>query len=176
MLYNCYTYKKQGICATCSGAIKYMKLKLHNVLLITIIVLIIATLAFIWINSSVSPTTSDSISNDVYESVESVTQAVTGSDSLTNHIVRKAAHFIEYAVLGIELSLLLILIKKIRLQPIINCAFAGFATAVIDETIQIFSGRGSNIPDVWIDFAGFCSGFTIIMLFTGLIKLLHKKR
>ena len=36
-------------------------------------------------------------------------------------------------------------------------------TAMVDETIQIFvPGRGSQVTDVWIDFAGACLGVLVV--------------
>ena len=39
-----------------------------------------------------------------------------------------------------------------------------FYIAFIDETIQIFSGRGPQIADVWLDVFGACCGTVIISL------------
>lgn len=38
-----------------------------------------------------------------------------------------------------------------------------FFVAAIDETIQIFSHRGSQLQDVWLDFSGFIVG-TLLLL------------
>ena len=35
--------------------------------------------------------------------------------------------------------------------------------AAIDETIQIFTGRGSQLQDVWLDFAGFTTGLILVL-------------
>ena len=39
----------------------------------------------------------------------------------------------------------------------------GMVTAVIDETIQYYVGRGSMVTDVWIDTAGCLLGCMIVM-------------
>ena len=81
---------------------------------------------------------------------------------VTEHMLRKAAHFTEYAVLG-ALLLGATLGGKSR-----GAAFPplfGLLTAMLDETIQIFSaGRSGQITDVWIDFAGFLVGYLFFRL------------
>ena len=39
--------------------------------------------------------------------------------------------------------------------------FTGFAAAFLDESIQLFSDRGAEIRDVWIDLIGVASGVLI---------------
>ena len=81
---------------------------------------------------------------------------------LTHHMVRKAAHFTEYFILGSFIN------KKLYIQSALICLFV----AVVDESIQLFTAdRGSNIVDVWIDFAGAVSAIFIFLL----IKKIRKK-
>ena len=84
-------------------------------------------------------------------------------------LVRKLAHFCEFFVLGCILSLLLPLRPAMRLLA----AGLGLLTGLIDETIQIFSGRGDQISDVWLDFSGAALG---ILLTSLLLLLLRRKR
>ena len=58
------------------------------------------------------------------------------------------------------------------LQGLANALFAGLAAAVTDETIQIFSQRGSRVADVVLDFSGAVAGALVIAL----IALLHRRR
>ncbi len=83
---------------------------------------------------------------------------------LTDHIIRKAAHFTEYAILG---ALLFAATAGSRRSPSFP-PLAGVLTAMTDETIQIFSeGRSGQVSDVWLDFAGF-------LLLWGLLTLIAK--
>lgn len=94
--------------------------------------------------------------------------------SLTEHMVRKAAHFCEYAVLGVLYGLFFwrqgrgtsytYPLRASWTQRLFNCAAAGLITAVIDESIQIFSGRGPLVSDILIDFCGFGTGFIVLQL------------
>lgn len=48
------------------------------------------------------------------------------------------------------------------MQTAVYTAFAGLITALMDETIQLFSaGRSSQVTDVWIDFAGCVVGIVV---------------
>lgn len=136
---------------------------------IILMVLILATIAFIWSNSLQSISESDARSLDVLALIKPFLGVFVGQDNVTDNLVRKLAHFMEYGALGCELALLLALQKRLLRQSVFNCAFTAMVTALTDETIQIFTGRGSQVQDVWLDFAGACTGILFVLL---LIRLL----
>ena len=79
---------------------------------------------------------------------------------LTDHLIRKAAHFAEYAVLGA----LVFLAADVRHGLWFAPCF-GLLSALADETIQLFAaGRSGQITDVWLDFAGFLVGWLFVLL------------
>ena len=85
---------------------------------------------------------------------------------LTDHIIRKAAHFTEYAILGVLLFGAVKGSKRSSAFP----PLVGILTAMADETIQIYSeGRSGQVTDVWLDFAGF-------LLLWGLLTLIAKAK
>ena len=92
-----------------------------------------------------------------------------------HHLIRKAAHLTEFAMLGVPLALFLLYIKKEY-----GITFYGFScfyalcVAVIDEFIQSFTGRGSAVSDVIIDLTGFLIGFGITLLVSRIIKKYSK--
>ncbi len=101
----------------------------------------------------------------------------------THHIVRKMAHFLEYALLGfLSTGLLLYLNRRIcraRVQkwatwmvPPLFCLIY----AISDEVHQIFSKRGPSPKDVLIDFAGAVAGYLLIHAIVGLVDLAKKRR
>ena len=118
---------------------------------------VLAALTFIWGNSLDSAVESAAKSGRVRELLRPLLELVVGQGGVTDHLVRKLAHFTEYAVLGALLLLLTAVGFRVRLQTVVNCLFFLMAAALTDETIQIFTGRGPQIQDVWLDFAG---GFT----------------
>ena len=73
---------------------------------------------------------------------------------MNDYVIRKVAHFAEYAVLG---GLVFGAFSQRGRTAVIETVFAGFLAAFLDETIQLFSpGRSGQISDVWLDLAGFC--------------------
>ena len=72
---------------------------------------------------------------------------------LTDHIVRKMAHFCEYMLEGFLLTLCLRVYTRRFVRYISWPILGGLLTALTDETIQMFSdGRSSQLTDVWLDF------------------------
>ena len=128
---------------------------------------LIATLCFIWSNSLVGKEGSASLSRTVTAWLNGIGIPV------TEHYVRKSAHFCEFGLLGCELMLLFWLRSGVHFQNLCNAAFAALLSAVTDETIQIFSGRGSQVQDVVLDFSGALTG---ILLVTLIISLIEKRK
>ena len=90
---------------------------------------------------------------------------------VTEHLIRKLAHFSEYCVLGAEMMIYIQSVNKtLTINKLVNTLLTGLTVAFIDETIQIFSGRGPMIIDMWIDLAGFTTGAGILYLILALFK------
>ena len=141
---------------------------------------ILAALAFIWGNSLDSAVESAAKSGRVGELLRPLLELVVGQGGVTDHLVRKLAHFTEYAVLGALLLLLTAVGFRVRLQTVVNCLFFLMAAALTDETIQMFSdGRSSQLTDVWLDFSGAMAGILVGLLCLALCRmcwLLYKHR
>jgi len=131
---------------------------------IIIMLLIAATLAFIWGNSLESVAESSEKSSRVLESLAFVLEPVFGKANVTDHLVRKLAHFTEFGLLGIWLALFIAVHGRARLQSVANCLFFGLSVAVSDEALQLLSGRGSQVTDVLLDFAGAASGIFAVLV------------
>lgn len=125
---------------------------------LVLLVLITATLVFIWTNSMEAPAESSEKSQWVMELLTPFLEVFVGKGNVTEFLVRKLAHFCEFGLLGCELSLMLILRKRQVLQWYVNVAMFAFTVAALDETIQIFADRGSSLADVWLDTAGALTG------------------
>ena len=136
---------------------------------------ILAALAFIWGNSLDSAVESAAKSGRVGELLRPLLELVVGQGGVTDHLVRKLAHFAEYAVLG-ALLLLLAVGFRVRLQTVVNCLFFLMAAALTDETIQIFTGRGPQIQDVWLDFAGGFTGLLVMLALWALLRRAFRSR
>lgn len=128
---------------------------------IILYICIAATLSFIWIHSAMPRVQSAGESGFFLELLRPILSSFLPDEWVTDHLVRKIAHFTEYGALGVELVLLIRVIKVNKgWKWLLNTAYIGLTIALIDETIQIFSARGPMIEDVWLDLAGYalCGG------------------
>lgn len=90
----------------------------------------------------------------------------------TDLVLRKIAHMIEYALLGISVIPLSIKINSRFKKSIIGFSFFFvLAVAVLDEHIQSFSDRSSSTSDIILDFFGALFGFLMGWL---MIKVYEK--
>ena len=161
-----------------------------------LLVLVALMLAFIWGHSLMSVEQSGAESLQVVEMLKGVFSRVCGllgiggaveAVWITDHLVRKTAHFVEFAVLG---GLLCLVCKvcmvtggesevgksvgksgvgesggeptKSGVVRAVCACLLGLFAAFLDETLQLFSGRGSMVADVWLDFAGVVCGVAAV--------------
>lgn len=93
---------------------------------------------------------------------------------MTDHILRKCAHFGEYALLGVFIA------AALRTGTHFSWAAAllpGTLAALCDETIQLFvPGRSGQITDVWLDTAGYLTGALLTLLIFRLCRKRPKQR
>lgn len=135
--------------------------------------LLILWVAFIFSNSMDNADASTLKSGAVLE----LLRRILGSEGadLTEYIVRKTAHFTEFAIEGI---LLLSVVKGYTARPLRFLGWpllGGLMTALADETIQLFSpGRSSQVTDVWIDFAGVVTGILLALLVRAIVRRCKK--
>ena len=88
---------------------------------------------------------------------------------LTQHIVRKLAHFCEYALEGFLLMLCMRVYSRHPLRHISVPVLGGVLTALADETIQLYSpGRSSQVTDVWLDSLGVLAGILAALVLMAL--------
>lgn len=80
----------------------------------------------------------------------------------TEHLVRKTAHFFEYAVLGLLLAAVLFVTLGAPRKHLPLLLLIGFFIPFMDETIQLFvSGRSGDLKDVWLDLGGVVCGLAL---------------
>lgn len=100
-----------------------------------------------------------------------------GLPSLTEHMVRKLAHFCEYALLGFWYTLCLRVYTSHYIRHISWPLFLVLVMANVDETVQTFvAGRSGQLSDVWLDFSGgvtgLLCGLTLVVLVSWFFRLL----
>ena len=152
-----------------------MSEKKRKILSAVLICLCIVTVAFIWGNSMLDRETSSNMSNLVLTVLEPIIRSF-GIVSEDDRWLRKLAHFTESGALGAELLFLAAVKGRLSFQAASNCAFMALLAALVDETIQLVSGRNSQVLDVLLDFSGALTGILIAWLICRLIKKYREKR
>lgn len=139
-------------------------------------VYITALLIFIWGNSLLPGQQSGQVSGFVGSLLKKLLPFLNLSSEQGMHLLRKAAHFSEFAALGLGFAWLFGMIAKKRHFCLILPLACGILAASIDEAIQIFSpDRGPSIKDVGIDTAGVMTGILFLTLVHMITLKLRKK-
>ena len=160
-------------------------------------ILLLLLICFIWGNSMMSA----SVSTDLSEWFRSIFNGVAGffgsGETASSGRIRKTAHFVEFAVLGIIASLLIIsgnrwkiiyssekrkdgavgksTYRKWRKRRflIVLTALFGLIVACADEMIQLTSsGRSAQLSDVALDFSGYLTG----MAAAAVVRIVRRRR
>ena len=128
-------------------------------------ILLCLNLAFIWGNSLLPGDISGTISRWVGNLINWILNLPAKDPEQSHGLLRKLAHFTEFACLGGLLSCLMRMQRTKKAEHIALPIAGGFLTACIDETIQCFvPDRGPGIKDVGIDTAGVILGVGIVCL------------
>ncbi len=123
-------------------------------------VLIALNLALIWGNSTLPGGVSMELSDGF---LALLSQGLPALAVIGSILIRKLAHFSEFACLGLLLGWLLS--PEGGFRGFAAPALLGTLAACVDETIQRFvPGRESSLIDVWIDIGGVCTGILLLHL------------
>ena len=136
----------------CAGGGAALKKKSFRVWLI----LLLLWTALIFVQSSLPATASRAESGGLFAWVQTLLPW------MTHTLLRKIAHFAEFAVLGVLATGTFYRAKHFLLLKPLSCSLM---IALSDETIQLFSaGRAGLIKDVWLDFCGAVCGTLLMWL------------
>ena len=126
------------------------------------IALLVCNLIFIWGTSLLPGEFSGAFSDwvkDLLAPLFGWDEGIGGGGGL----LRKFAHFTEFAALGVCLRWLLGMLDTKRIRQLLVPLAGAFLVACVDETIQMFvPDRGPGIKDVAIDTAGAVLGIVIL--------------
>lgn len=161
-------------CRLCGRDMKRHKTYARKIL----VVLLTLLLAFIWIHSMAPAEDSAEESRRVSQIVTPFLELFVGEGNVTDHLVRKLAHFCEYGVLGILTGALLLVKGETGIFRWSYALLCTLAVAVIDESIQILAAdRGAQVQDVLLDTAGSLTGLLAVWLIAVLARWLrHRDR
>ena len=137
-------------------------------------VVILVYICFIYGNSLTPASISSQESGFLLEKVRGAMESLGWEHLwLTEHIIRKTAHFAEYAVLGGLTAKAYGLYGRHRIFNR-DALMLIFMVPFVDETIQLFvAGRSGQISDVWLDMSGAAVGMAIT---AGVLCCLRKKK
>ncbi len=118
-------------------------------------------LCFIWGNSLLPGEISGAFSDALKDILAMILPGEIPGVTTGGGLLRKIAHFSEFAFLGMCLTWRCGMLKKKEIT-----AFAwGFGAACVDETIQVFvPDRGPGLKDVAIDTCGVAAGMAMLLL------------
>ena len=131
---------------------------------------LIACIAFIFRNSLESGALSSARSQAIMQKINEILSVV-NLGPLSEHTVRKLAHFAEFTLEGFLLMLCLRVYTNRFVRHISWPLLGGMTTALLDETIQRFiPNRTSQVTDVWIDMAGVVFGALISLILLLIVR------
>ena len=129
------------------------------------VTLVVLWVCFIWAHSLMDGTDSANESTRFVLFALPLLQRLGLSDiALATFVVRKCAHFSEYAMLGVLAFFLCGSQPGVRPERWLWLSSLAVmaVTPIVDETIQLFvPGREGSVRDVLIDLAGACAGFLL---------------
>lgn len=135
-----------------------------------LLVLSIAWTAVIWGHSLMSGPVSGAESSFVVSLARPLFEALGVRDvNLMGHVVRKLAHFSEYALLGLLTGLLRARLNHVAAPraAVVASVLWPVLAPVVDECIQRFvPGRSGQASDVAIDLAGVALGTALVLTFS----------
>lgn len=138
-----------------------------------LILIIIATVAHAFYQSSLPMKESAENSSKVEEIIEEIIPPETKPGAFVKENIRKLAHFTEFFFLGLW-SVFFVLLLKRKKGALLSLLPFGMTVALLDETVQIFSKRGSSVKDIWIDISGYASAIASVFLLCLLIFCVRK--
>lgn len=143
---------------------------------IIMLALTAAVIAFAFIHSSMPSVQSAQESESVLDFVTEILKFFGFDPALSDHLIRKLAHFTEYTVLGALLCSCAYSFDRIKpIKFIPYTVSIGLFTSFVDETIQLgVEGRSGQVTDMWIDFFGVLLGTAVMLAAFAVYRKLRK--
>ena len=133
---------------------------------------LLACIAYIFRNSLQTGAESSLRSQAVMETVNETLGRV-HLGPLSEHTIRKLAHFLEFTMEGFLLMLCLRVYTAHFVRHMSWPLLIGMGTALMDETIQVFiPNRTSLVTDVWIDMMGVVTGLLVALIILLILRVL----
>lgn len=133
---------------------------------------------FIFHNSLQDIASSNAQSGKIEKIVEPIVEMIAGPPHEVDvyYLVRKAAHFIEFYLLGVASCAFVMLLRCLYNKHWLAYDwFYVLFVAVIDEYIQSFTGRTSSVGDILLDFSGAFVGILTAYVLIMIVSKMRKK-
>lgn len=155
--------------------------RIRRPICIVLLLCVLLTLCFIFGNSMASREASGAASDKINDIVSGVIESVTGKEdtAVESFFVtysRKIAHVIEFALLGFEIFLLIYFLRLSGVSVHLSGLLLSFLVASVDEGIQIVSGRGDLVSDIFIDASGYIGAYLVCALVFFLFSWRKKRK
>jgi len=136
--------------------------------------------AFIWSNSFLSAAESSLRSKVVADFLVGILSNVLPRGHwILQYVyanVRKIAHAVEFFVLGMGTVFFFVLLRRVNVHTLLHALLIVVVVAVIDETIQSFTGRGDSVRDVVLDSVSGLAGIALMGIGSALIRNSNRRR
>ena len=152
-----------------------MKSFVYRLLQTLLVLLIIAITVHAFYQSSLQPEKSLEVSDKVGEIIEEVIPPETKPGEYIQNNLRKLAHFSEFFFLGLCTATYTVVYFR-KKGGFVSLFPFGIITALLDETVQIFSKRGASVKDIWIDSLGYSSAAVCVLLVFLLVLFMRRVR
>ncbi|EFB77152.1 VanZ family protein [Subdoligranulum variabile] len=131
---------------------------------------LLACIAYIFRNSLQTGAQSSARSQAVMQAVNETLGKV-HLGPVSEHVIRKTAHFLEFSLEGFLLMLCLRVYTAHFVRHMSWPLLIGMSTALMDETIQLFiPNRTSMVTDVWIDMMGIVAGLLVALIILLIVR------
>lgn len=138
------------------------------------IVLCVLCVAFIFSNSLDDAARSSDKSGAVVAILQGIADVFFDNVIISENVIRTAAHFTEFALLGFCLIFAVKTFTQKYIQNIFIAFFTALAVAVIDEILQLFSdGRAADVLDIVVDFSGAVAGMLFFVFIVNLPNIIR---
>ncbi|MCL1964091.1 MAG: VanZ family protein [Firmicutes bacterium] len=130
------------------------------------LLLVAGCVFFIWYNSTLSPAESARQSQRVADFLARLLGGRLGWRRLAAYVqahARKIAHAVEFFSLGTAAALMLATLRRVTWHTALHASFLVLCVAVTDEAIQMYTGRGSAVRDILLDFSGGMAGMLSVL-------------
>ena len=157
-----------------------------KVILMFLLMWVLTVAVTIFLFSSQTGEESGDVSRGLMEKILSIFRLKKENGEKLHHMIRKAAHMMEYALLGVSVCVLLLYLagmgypkRASHFGMAVSAWFFSVLFAVTDEIHQYFvPGRGPAVKDVLIDAVGAAVGIVTVLAVRHLVERrrhLHEK-